>query len=148
MTQEGTLAAKSAGTYEMIFALKDKENYKWEDGTTADKVLTWTIEKAIYKLLLRKLSSQQYSASVKNPTDLENLSKQWELTATAGPSAYFTAKLGTISDLGAGEWKAPITITKKTSKTQNGTLTIKLTYTGSNSNIDSTPIKVTRGITL
>ena len=38
-------SATNAGTYTVIFSLKDKNNTEWEDGTTADKTGTWSIGK-------------------------------------------------------------------------------------------------------
>lgn len=148
MTQGGTLSARSAGTYSMRFALKDKENYHWEDGTTEDKILTWTIGKAQYRLSIGKASSSQYRVYVRNPTGLTSLSKQWDLKVTASPSADFTAKLGTISTNGSGQWHGIVTIRPRTSTPRRGILTITLTYTGTDSNIDSTPIVSTQDITL
>lgn len=148
MTQGGTLSAKVQGTYSMRFALKDKENYHWEDGTTEDKILTWTIGKAHYKLGMVKVSASQFRVEVMNPTGLTSLSKQWDLHVTVSPSALFTAVLDTISNNGPGQWQGTVKIRKKQSATQKGMLRITLTYTGTDSNIDSTPIAVTQGIIL
>lgn len=41
MTKSGTLSGTSAGEYEIYISLK--EGYKWNDGTTDDVVLKWTI---------------------------------------------------------------------------------------------------------
>ncbi|MBR5341722.1 MAG: InlB B-repeat-containing protein [Erysipelotrichaceae bacterium] len=35
-----------AGDYEIVIGLEDKNNYVWEDGTTEDKTITWTIKQA------------------------------------------------------------------------------------------------------
>lgn len=43
MTKSGTFSGVYAGEYEIIISLKDPENCAWEDGTTDDVVLKWTI---------------------------------------------------------------------------------------------------------
>lgn len=43
MTKSGTFSGIYAGEYEIIISLKDPENCAWEDGTTDDVILKWTI---------------------------------------------------------------------------------------------------------
>lgn len=45
-TVSGTASAKNAGDYSVTVTLKDKTNYVWDDNTTADKTVEWTISKA------------------------------------------------------------------------------------------------------
>lgn len=45
MTISGTSSAANAGTYNAIFTLKSTTNYKWSDGTTAAKTVSWKIER-------------------------------------------------------------------------------------------------------
>ena len=45
MTISGTSSATDAGTYNAIFTLKSTANYKWSDGTTAAKTVSWKIER-------------------------------------------------------------------------------------------------------
>ena len=52
----GIQYAVYAGTYTALFILKDKTNYTWADGTTADKSVTWTIGKAQASISLSKNS--------------------------------------------------------------------------------------------
>lgn len=42
-TESSTLTGTSAGTYKIVVSLKDKANSVWSDGTTTDKILSWTI---------------------------------------------------------------------------------------------------------
>lgn len=42
----GVRLAVNAGTYTFEIKLDDPDNYTWEDGTTDNAVITWTIEKA------------------------------------------------------------------------------------------------------
>ena len=44
-TVSGTASAKNAGDYSVTVTLKDKTNYVWDDNTTADKTVEWTISK-------------------------------------------------------------------------------------------------------
>lgn len=44
MTVSGTTSATNAGTYNAIFTLKSTTNYKWSDGTTAAKTVSWKID--------------------------------------------------------------------------------------------------------
>ena len=39
--------ATNAGTYTVTIGLKDKDNYRWSDGTTDDFTVNWTINKAV-----------------------------------------------------------------------------------------------------
>lgn len=36
-------SARDANTYVVVYSLKDKNNMRWSDGTTADVILSWTI---------------------------------------------------------------------------------------------------------
>ena len=48
----GTASATNVGTYNVTLSLKDKANYRWKDGTTEDKNVTWEIgKKSIHYLL-------------------------------------------------------------------------------------------------
>ncbi len=44
-TVSGTASAKNAGTYSVTVTLKDKTSCVWDDNTTADKTVEWTISK-------------------------------------------------------------------------------------------------------
>ena len=46
VTITGTVSETNAGSYNRTFALKDKTNYQWSDGTTKDVVISWKINKA------------------------------------------------------------------------------------------------------
>ena len=60
-TVTGNTATK-AGTYEATLSLKDKINYTWSDGTTADKKVKWTINKAANPLKISpKTATVKYS---------------------------------------------------------------------------------------
>ena len=42
----GTNTATNVGNYSLTISLKDKNNYEWKDGTTADVVINWSITQA------------------------------------------------------------------------------------------------------
>ena len=45
MTKSGSESEKAAGSYPVVFALRDKTATQWSDGTTADKTVNWVIAK-------------------------------------------------------------------------------------------------------
>ncbi|MBQ7703917.1 MAG: hypothetical protein IJT73_00590 [Selenomonadaceae bacterium] len=49
MVQSGTISTDTgaAASYTVTFALIDKTNNKWSDGTTADKTVTWAVTKKV-----------------------------------------------------------------------------------------------------
>lgn len=46
MNVSGDIKATNVGNYNITVSLKDKDNYEWKDGTTADLVLNWSITQA------------------------------------------------------------------------------------------------------
>ena len=46
MNMSGDIKATNVGNYSITVSLKDKDNYEWKDGTTADLVLNWSITQA------------------------------------------------------------------------------------------------------
>jgi hypothetical protein len=46
ITKSGTESATTARSYSVTYALKDKDNSQWSDGTTANVVINWQILKA------------------------------------------------------------------------------------------------------
>ena len=46
MNVSGDIKATNVGNYSITVFLKDKDNYEWKDGTTADLVLNWSITQA------------------------------------------------------------------------------------------------------
>lgn len=138
MIRAGRINAIAAGTYTTTYKLRDPRHYRWEDGTTEDKELTWTIDKASYQMALSKVSTTQYRVQVRAPSMLSNTeSEQFSLTARVG-TAGVRAKVGGISGSTAQGFTATVVLTKTVSGNVSGTLTVTLTYTGSNSNINET----------
>lgn len=54
MSISGETSGINAGSYTAKFSLKDKVNYTWADGTTADKSVAWSIGKAQASITLDK----------------------------------------------------------------------------------------------
>nr|DAL35934.1 MAG TPA_asm: hypothetical protein [Bacteriophage sp.] len=46
----GDTSAVSVGTHTIVCSLRDKANYRWTDGTSGDKTLTWSITKYAVKI--------------------------------------------------------------------------------------------------
>jgi|GEM_PF-5769073 len=59
VTKTGKYYAYDAGEYTMTYSLKDTDKYVWEDGTSEDKVFTWTIEKA--KLVKPSIKEDEFT---------------------------------------------------------------------------------------
>ena len=138
MIRAGRINASDAGTYTTTYKLRDPLNCRWEDGTVEDKELTWTINKASYQMALSKVSTTQYRVQVRAPSMLSDTeSAQFSLTARVS-TAGVTAKVGDISGSTAQGYTATVVLRKTASGNVAGTLTVTLTYTGSNSNINET----------
>lgn len=43
-TYSGIISAQNAGVYKVKLKLTDPKNYKWADGSSEDKIITWTIK--------------------------------------------------------------------------------------------------------
>lgn len=88
-TSEGTSSAWGAGQYYAIFKLKN--GYQWEDGTTADKQVPWTIEKAYIAYTLTGFEElEEYTVNLTNLRS-DALEKSLKLKIT---SSHYT---GTVS---------------------------------------------------
>lgn len=108
LTIGGTTSATDAGTYTATFT--PKGNYKWSDGTTAAKSVTWTIGRASVALPTQS-GSLTYTGSAQSPS--------W--------SGYDTAKMtigGTTSGTNAGSYTATFTPTANY-RWSDGTTTAK-----------------------
>ena len=68
MTVSGTTSATNAGTYSATFTLKDTTNYKWSDGTTTEKTVSWKINQYnISNVDVGSISDQTYTGSAITP---------------------------------------------------------------------------------
>ena len=69
MSQTGTASATNVTSTSVTFALKDKTNYRWADGTTANVVISWKIVAAsLPKPTISSATSFEYSGAAKSVT--------------------------------------------------------------------------------
>lgn len=129
MTQSGTTSAKDLGSYTITYALKDKSNYKWADGTTGDVTLTWQI---VRKRMTEAQSTPYatteytYNGSAKNGVSLlssydsngvtisgtQNATNAGTYVITLTPNSNFAWSDGTTAPKNVSWTIAPMTITK------------------------------------
>lgn len=96
LTISGDTTGTDAGTYTAIFT--PVEGYKWKDGTTVAKSVTWTIGRATITTVPSQSGSLTYTGSAQSPT--------W--------NGYDTGKMtigGTSSGTNAGSYNATFTPT-------------------------------------
>ena len=94
LTIGGVTAGTDAGTYEATFT--PNEGYKWSDGTTDPKTVSWTINRATIATVPSQSGSLTYSGQAQTPT--------W--------SGYDSSKMtlgGTTSGTAAGSYNATFT---------------------------------------
>lgn len=99
MTQNGTTSEKNAGSYSVTYSLADKTLYTWEDSTTTDVVINWTVER--YRLPSTSSNPYQktaitYDGSKKYLLTTTNLSgyvntQVWSGETTATDAGKYTA---------------------------------------------------------
>lgn len=95
MTIGGTSAATDAGNYQAVFTLKDKVGTQWEDGTTEDKTVSWSIGRA----------------SMNTPTQSGSLTYTGQAQSPSW-NGYDSSKMtlgGTTSGTNAGDYDANFT---------------------------------------
>lgn len=94
VTLSGTLSASAADTYHITCTLKDKVNYRWSDGTTDDKVLTWYIIKSTIGIPYLDTSSFTYTGSIIKP---EILNLNDDMVAVTGTQSAINVGTYTIT---------------------------------------------------
>ncbi len=105
VTMTGKTSATNAGDYQLVFALKDTDNYEWNDGKVTDVTLGWQILKA--KLAKPTLKTKNYAYTGEeispeiNGLD-ENLMKLGGITL-GSPVGKYVAKVSLI-DKDNYEW--------------------------------------------
>lgn len=111
MTVSGNTGT-NAGTYTATFGIKDKSQYEWSDGTSADKTVTWTIGKATGSFTLDK-NSISLDSTTTSDTVTATIVGDGTLTATSSDSTVATVtKNGntfTVSSVGDTGGTATIT---------------------------------------
>ena len=68
MTVSGDTEKVDVGEYEIVYSLKDTNNYEWADGTTEDVKLAWNIGKTKVNLPTLEVNEFEYTASAVTPT--------------------------------------------------------------------------------
>ena len=138
MIRAGRINAVAAGTYTTTYKLRDPLNYRWEDGTTEDKTLYWSINKARYSLYVAKTGTLQYTVGITAPgmlsaSDAANFSLGVKMQ-----QGRFRASVESTTGDAASGFSAIITLTTNMSGSVTDYMTVTLTYSGSNSNIKTT----------
>lgn len=109
MTLGGTTSGTNAGSYTATFA--PKTGYKWSDGTTAAKSVTWLIEKAAGRM---SLSAASLTLDVFNPTQTVQVTRDGNgaITASSSNPSVATAKVSgaTVTVTGIKTGSATITV--------------------------------------
>ncbi len=69
VTTNSTLNATNAGTYNVVVKLNDSANYMWNDGTTENKPIAWTINKYnLSNATIENVLAQTFTGSEIKPT--------------------------------------------------------------------------------
>lgn len=138
MIRAGRINAIDAGTYTTTYKLRDPLNYRWADGTTEDKTLYWSINKARYRLYLAKTGTLQYRAGITAPGMLSASDAASFSLGAKMQQGRFRASVGDTTGDAASGFSAIITLTTNMSGSVTDYMTVTLTYSGSNSNIKTT----------
>ena len=93
MTESGDFSGTTAGTYSIVFTLKDTTTCQWRDGTTAAKTVAWSIAKAA--LPKPTLSSATISLNSDNLTGTFTVTRVGDgvISATSADSTKVTASV-------------------------------------------------------
>ena len=158
MTVSGTTSATNAGTYSATFTLKSTTNYKWSDGTTTAKTVSWKINQYnISNVDVGSISDQVYTGSAITPlpvlSKILNGSSKYTLVKdtdyTLSYSNNTNVGTATITATGKGNFTGTASTTFKINKasltvpSQSGTLTYNTaSQSPSWSNYDSTKMTV------
>ena len=147
MTRAGTASAVSAGTYSITYSLADPRHCRWADGTTEDKTLYWSINKARYSFYVAKTGTLQYTVGITAPgmlsaSDAANFSLNAEMRY-----GRFNVSVGSVEEMagpsdGVSRFSVAIGLTRNYSNTVTDYMTVTLTYTGGNDNIMETESKL------
>lgn len=147
MIRAGRINAIDAGTYTTTYKLRDPLNYRWADGTTEDKTLYWSINKARYSLYVAKTGTLQYTVGITAPgmlsaSDAASFSLNAEMRY-----GRFNVSVGSVEEMagpsdGVSRFSVAIGLTRNYSNTVTDYMTVTLTYTGGNGNIMETESKL------
>lgn len=147
MTQAGTASAVNAGTYSVTYSLADPRHCRWADGTTEDKTLYWTINKARYSLYVAKTGTLQYTVGITAPSMLSASDAASFSLGAKMQFGRFNVSVGSVEEMtgpsdGVSRFSVAIGLTRNYSNTVTDYMTVALTYTGDNGNIMETESKL------
>ena len=116
VTASSTTSATNAWTYNVVFQLSDTSNYKWNDGTTTNKTVTWTINPYNLSNATATIAAQTYNGSALTPAP----------TVKMGSTTIASSEYTVTYSNNTNAWTANFTVTAKSTSTN---------YTGSTGGI-------------
>lgn len=119
MTESGTKSATNAGDYEVVYAITDKTNYTWADGTTTNVSLNWSIA-AIAITITATAQSKTYDGSALTAANTATVTSG---TLISGQTIAVTCSGSVGPDVGSA------TKTLVTAKVMSGTTDVSANYT-------------------
>ena len=128
MTLGGTSSATNAGTYTATFT--PTANYKWSDGTTAAKNVTWSIAKAAGSLSLSTTSVTLNTATLTSNITVTRAG-DGAITATSSNSSVATVTVSgttvTVTAVGSGSSTITVKVAEGTNHTAPANKTVSVT---------------------
>ena len=94
VTLSGVLSASTVGIYRIVCSLKDKVGHCWSDGTSDDKILTWSIVTSSIAIPYLAVNSFTYTGGVITPT-IVNINE--DLVAVTGDTSAVDSGTYTIT---------------------------------------------------
>ena len=130
MTIGGTTSGTNAGSYNATFT--PGANYKWSDGTTNVKTVSWTIGKAAGSLSLNK-SSMSLNVSKMSDTIAVTRAGDGKVSATVSPSGIATVSVSgttvTVTAKAKGSATVTVSVAAGTNHTAPANKTCSVTVT-------------------
>ena len=96
MAISGNTSGVNAGAYTAKFSLKDKVNYTWADGTTADKSVAWSIGKAQASITLDKTSVVLNGDKLTETVNISSVGMNSIMAMSSDPSVATVALNGNV----------------------------------------------------
>ena len=136
LTIGGTVQATDLGTYSATFT--PKSNYKWADGTTTAKTVSWAIGSSVADAVPTASGTLRYTGTAQSPTWNNYDSTRLEISGTTSAtavgmySATFTPKNGVVWADGSTSAKSVSWTIEKAILTAPTVTTTSMTYNGNN----------------
>ena len=119
----GKISAVKAGNYSAIFSLND--GYEWEDGTTADAVINWSIDRISITDFVLSKTSYNFDNTVKT-VYVSSITPQDATYDKSGDWSATDVGEYTVTITGNGNYKG--TVTKKWQIVENLPATVTITF--------------------